>query len=91
MRLCGFYESSPTRTLWLYCDPYVKFEDPTFDDFNAIKTLTNNLLMDWFSNLNGSEDDVYLAFYIFNHKYHVYYTNGHGSAGPQPITKEAFK
>jgi hypothetical protein len=40
MRLCGFYESSPTRVLQLYCGPYVKFEDPTFDDFNAIKTLT---------------------------------------------------
>jgi hypothetical protein len=58
----NFCESSPTRALWLYCDLYVKFEDPTFNDFNAIKTLTNNLLMDWFSNLNGSEDDVYLAF-----------------------------
>jgi hypothetical protein len=91
MRFCGFYESSPTRVLQLYCDPYVKFEDPTFNDFNAIETLTNNLPMDWFSNLNGNEDDVYLAFLFSDHKYHVYYTSEDGSASPQLITKEAFK
>ncbi len=35
------------------CDPYVKFEDPTFDDFKVIKTLTNlNLPMEWFLDLN---------------------------------------
>ncbi len=35
------------------CDPYAKFEDPTFDDFNVIKTLTNsNLPMEWFFDLN---------------------------------------
>ncbi len=62
MRLCGFYEGSPTRVLWLYCDPYAKFEDPTFDDFNAIETLTNNLPMDWFLDLNGNEDESTLPF-----------------------------
>jgi hypothetical protein len=35
-----------------FYDPYVKFENPTFDNFNAIQTLTNNNLpMDWFSTL----------------------------------------
>jgi hypothetical protein len=47
--------------------------------------------MDWFSNLNGNEDDVYLAFLFFANKYHVYYIGEDGSIGPQPITKEAFK
>ncbi len=49
-----------------YYDPYVKFEDPTFNDFNAIETLTNNNLpMDWFFDLNGGEDVIYLAFLVF--------------------------
>jgi hypothetical protein len=47
--------------------------------------------LDWFSNLNGSEDDVYLAFLFFDHKYHVYYIGEDGFAGLQPITMEAFK
>jgi hypothetical protein len=47
--------------------------------------------MDWFSNPNGSEDDVYLAFLFSDHKYHVYYIGEDGSASPQPITKETFK
>jgi hypothetical protein len=91
MQLCGFYEGSPTRVLRLYYGPYAKFEDPTFHDFNAIETLTNNLPMDWYSNLTGNEDDVYLAFLFSDHKYHVYYIGEDGFAGPQPITKEAFK
>jgi hypothetical protein len=76
MQLCGFYE-----LYWLYCDPYAKFEDPAFDKFNAIETLTNNNLpMDWFSNLNGSEDVVYFAFLFFGHKYLVYYIGEDGFA-----------
>jgi hypothetical protein len=76
-----FYDSIVTHML----------ENPTFNDFNAIETLTNNLPMDWFDNLNGSEDDVYLAFLFFDHKYLIYYTSEDGSTSPQPITKEAFK
>jgi hypothetical protein len=47
--------------------------------------------MDWFSNLNGSEDDVYLAFLFFHHKYYVYYTSEDGSASLQPVTMDAFR
>jgi hypothetical protein len=47
--------------------------------------------MDWFSNLNGGEDDVYLAFLFFHHKYYVYYTSEDGFASPQPITMDAFR
>jgi hypothetical protein len=74
-----------------YCDPYVKFEDPTFKDFNAIENLTNNNLpMDWFSDLNDGDDVVYLAFLFFGHKYLIYYIGEDGFVGPQLITKEAF-
>jgi hypothetical protein len=39
----------------LYCDPYTIFDDPTFDDFNAIEALINDPLpMSWFSDLNGT-------------------------------------
>jgi hypothetical protein len=85
MQLCGFCER-------FYCDPYVKFENPAFDNFNAIETLTtNNLPIDWFSNLNGSEDVVYLALLVFGHKYLIYYTSENGFASLQPLTKEAFR
>jgi hypothetical protein len=47
--------------------------------------------MDWFSNLNGSEDDVYLAFFFSHHKYYVYYTSEDGSASPWLVTMDAFK
>ncbi len=61
MQLCGLCEF-----YWFYCDPYVKFEDLAFDNFNVIETLTNNNLPTyWFSDLNGSEDVVYLAFLFF--------------------------
>ncbi len=57
----------------LYCDPYIRFDDPTFDDFNAIEILTNDVLpMSWFSDVNGGEDVVYLAFSFAGHKYHVH-------------------
>ncbi len=73
----------------LYCDPYTKFEDPTFDDFNAIEALTNsNLPMEWFFDLNYEED--YLAFFFASHKYLVYYNNDDGVGDLQPITKIAF-
>jgi hypothetical protein len=87
MQLCGLCE-----LYWLYCDPYVKFEDPTFDNFNAIGTLTtNNLPIDWFFDLNGSEDVVYLALLFLGHKYLVYYIGENGFASLQHVTKEAFR
>jgi hypothetical protein len=36
--------------------------------------------MEWFSNRNGNEDVVYLAFLFFGHKYLVYYIDEDGFA-----------
>jgi hypothetical protein len=47
--------------------------------------------MEWFFDLNGSEDVVYLAFLFFGHKYLVYYISENGFANLQPITKETFR
>ncbi len=71
----------------LYCDPYAKFEDPTFDNFNVIETLTNSNLMEWFSDFNGGKD--YLVFSFAGHKYLVYLSSDDGVRGLQPITKLA--
>jgi hypothetical protein len=82
----------PYYDIYGFYDPYVKFEDPTFDNFNAIETLTNNNLpMDGFFDLNGGEDVVYLAFLFSSNKYPIYYIGEDGSTCSQPITKEAFK
>ncbi len=38
----------------LYCDSYVKFENPSFDNFNSIEALTNeNFCLSWFFDMNG--------------------------------------
>jgi hypothetical protein len=71
----------------LYSNPYAKFEDPTFDNFNIIETLTNSNLMEWFSDFNGGKD--YLVFSFAGHKYPVYLNNDDGVGGLQPITKLA--
>jgi len=71
----------------LYCDPCAKFEDPTFDNFNVIETLTNSNLMEWFSNFNGGKD--YLVFSFASHKYLVYLSSDDGVGVFQPITKLA--
>ncbi len=63
----------------LYSDPYAKFEDPTFDNFNVIETLTNSNLMEWFSDFNGGED--YLVFSFVGQKYHLYLNNIDGVGG----------
>jgi hypothetical protein len=90
--VCDFVEvvkMAKQKLYKLYCDPYAKFEDLTFDDFNVIQTLNNsNFPLEWFSNLNGGED--YLAFSFASHKYHVYYKSDEGAKGPKPVTKFAF-
>ncbi len=54
----------------LYCDIYTRFDDPAFDDFNAIETFTNDALpMNWFSILSHPKDAMYLAFSFARHKY----------------------
>ncbi len=40
--VCDFMEAvkrAQQEFYQLYCDPYAKFEDPIFDDFNAIEPL----------------------------------------------------
>jgi hypothetical protein len=72
-----------------YYDPYVKFEDPTFNDFNAIETSTT---CQWigFLTLMVVKMLFTLPFCFFGHKYPIYYIGEDGSASSQPITKEAF-
>ncbi len=76
----------------LYCDPYTRFNDPTFNDFNAIETITNDVIpMNWFFYLNGGNNDVYLAFLFVGHKYLVYQHDLSIVKKIQLVTKEFFK
>jgi hypothetical protein len=51
-----------------YCDPYLKFEDLAFDDFNVIETLTNfNLPMEWFFDLNAWQSELFGIFLYWPH------------------------
>jgi hypothetical protein len=47
----------------LYYGPYAKFEDPSFDDFNAVETLPLSCYL-WtsFFDMTGVENSKYLAF-----------------------------
>ncbi len=57
----------------LYYNPYTRFDDPSLDDFNTIKTLINDTFpKSWFSNINRGDDAMYLAFLFIGHKYHIY-------------------
>jgi hypothetical protein len=43
--MCDFVENiklTQHEFYMLYCDPHTIFDDPTFDDFNAIKNIINN-------------------------------------------------
>jgi hypothetical protein len=76
----------------LYCDPYTRFDNLAFNDFNAIEMFTNDALpMNWFFDLNGLEDAMYLAFSFFGHKYHLFQHELFSVRKLQPITREAFK
>lgn len=56
----------------LYCDPYMRFNDLAFENFNAIETANNeNLPMSWFFYFNGGKDAMYLAFSCVGHKYFI--------------------
>jgi hypothetical protein len=93
--VCDFVEGvklAQHKLYRLYCDPYIKFDDPTFDDFNAIEILTNDVLpMSWFSNVNGGENVVYLAFSFAAQKYHLYQHDLFGVRKLHPITRKSFK
>ncbi len=53
----------------LHCDPYTRFDDPTFDDSNAIEALINDALpVSWFFDLNGGKGVAYLASSFARHK-----------------------
>lgn len=70
--MCDFVENVKQlqqELFMLYCDPYTRFDNLTFNDFNVIEMLTNDALpMSWFFDLNGLEDTTYLAFSFFQHK-----------------------
>jgi hypothetical protein len=61
----------------LYCDLYTRFDDLTFDDFNVIDT-NDALPMNWFYDLNGPKDAIYLTFSFVRHKYPLYHHNFFG-------------
>jgi hypothetical protein len=76
----------------LYCDPYTRFDNLAFNDFNAIETLTNDALpMSWFFDLNGLENTMYLTFSFFGHKYLLFQHELSSVRKLYLITKEAFK
>jgi hypothetical protein len=44
--ICVFVENiklAQHEFYMLYCDPHIIFDGPTFDDFNAIKNVINNI------------------------------------------------
>ncbi len=49
----------------LYCDPYMRFNDFAFDNFNVIEIANNeNLPMSWFIHFNGGKDAMYLGIFM---------------------------
>ncbi len=90
--MCNFVESIKLarRKLYrLYCNPYAKYEDSAFDEFNSIKALTNQTLpLSQFSYLNGGKVVVYLAFSFANFKYLVYQSHVDGGGEKQHVTKD---
>jgi hypothetical protein len=74
--LCDFVERVKFvqhKLYRLYCDPYKRFNDLTFDNLNAIENTNNeNIPMTWFFDLNGGKDAMYLAFSCVGHKYAIY-------------------
>ncbi len=93
--MCDFVESIKQvqqELYMLYCDPYIKFDDPAFDDFNVIEMLTNDVLpMSWFFDLNGLENTMYLAFSFVRHKYLFHQHKLFNAKKLQPVTGEAFR
>jgi len=93
--VCDFVESvkqAQQKLYKLYCDPYTRFDDLTFDDFNVIETLSNDALLEnCFYNLNSLEDAIYLAFSFVGHKYPLYQHKFFNVRKFQLVTKEVFK
>ncbi len=49
----------------LYYDPFIKYDNPTFDDFKFFFILSNDtFFMNWLFDLNGGEEKMYFAFYL---------------------------
>ncbi len=94
VQLCGCYKvGSIGATQASYYDPYAKFLNLTFNDFNFIESLTNQTLpMNWFFGLNGREDVEYLVFSFVRGKYPIYQSHiVDGARSFLPITKDIFK
>jgi hypothetical protein len=78
--VCDFVESVKKvqqKLYKLYCDLYTRFDDLTFDDFNVIDT-NDALPMNWFYDLNGTKDAMYLTFSFVRRKYPLYHHNFFG-------------
>ncbi len=69
-----FVKLTHAKLYKLYCEPYAKFEDQTFDNFHFIGTLTSATYpMSWFSDQDGGKDAEYFIFSFVGSKYHFYH------------------
>ncbi len=75
----------------LHYDPFTKYENSTFDDFNFFFTLSSDtFLMNQLFDLNGGEKEMYNAFLFVVGKYLIYHINNDGFVVLEPITKDVF-
>jgi hypothetical protein len=57
----------------LYYDPFIKYDNPTFDDFKKKFILSNDtFFMNWLFDLNGGEEKMYSAFLFVRGKFPIY-------------------
>jgi hypothetical protein len=74
--------SAQQKLFKLYYDPFTKRDNPTFDDFNFLFILSNDIFpMNWFFDLHGGEEKMYFVFLFVIGKYLIYQTNNDGPIG----------
>ncbi len=57
----------------LYYDPFIKYDNPTFDDFKFFFILSNDtFFMNWLFDLNVGEEKMYFAFLFVRGKFPIY-------------------
>jgi hypothetical protein len=92
--VCDFVESinlTQQEFYRFYYDSFAMYEDPSFEDFNLIKALTNeHFPLSWFLDLNVRKDSIYLAFSFANRKYLIYQSYVDGLGEKQLVTKDVF-
>lgn len=62
-----------------------------FDDCNSFPILSNDTFpMNWFFNVNGGEEEVYITILFVRGKYPIYQTCNDGFIGFELVTKDVF-